>query len=107
MTSPNHSHPCDGHTCDHCYRCDVLGECCAQPSPVPVSATGTVQASLHDAIVHDAMAVISLPELVRCEAASHGALPAAVRLGLVAAADPRSYDSRKEATYAPRSRALR
>lgn len=103
-------HPCASHMdhCDHCYRCDVLGECCLIVAPARVAqlAPSVVQPDpLRDAVVHDAQTVVGLPELVRCDAGRQGALPAAVRLGLVAAAVP--CDSRKEATYAPRSRAFR
>src|ERR1700691_4954968 len=26
-------HPCDGHPCDHCYICDVVGVCCTTVTP--------------------------------------------------------------------------
>lgn len=68
------SHPCADHmaSCDHCYRCDVLGECCRTPLPgqaarvpVPVVVQRDV---LHDAVIEDARsAAPSLSQLVRAE----------------------------------------
>jgi hypothetical protein len=103
------SHPCDDHPCDHCYRCDVLGECC-----LTVAARQAVQRpadiarsdGLHAAIVQGAQAP-TLPELVRQDA--RALLSAAVRVGVLSAAptfDPLSQDFRKEAERVsiPRSR---
>jgi hypothetical protein len=95
------SHPCAGHSCDHCYVCDVLGICCAS---VPNGQVAQLEAEdqaqrdrLHTAIAQDAPTVPRLPQLVQLEAQLRSALPAAERLGLVAAAtDPLSSASRKE-----------
>jgi hypothetical protein len=56
------SHPCDGHPCDHCYTCDVLGVCC-QTVGLHVAPD-----MLRAAIIQDAQTVPGLPELVRREA---------------------------------------
>jgi hypothetical protein len=59
------THPCADHPCDHCYRCDVLGECCQTPLP----GVAVVQRDvLHDAVIEDARkAAPSLSQLVRAE----------------------------------------
>jgi hypothetical protein len=63
---------------------------------------------LHDAIVLEAEAVPSLSELVRLEGRQYPVgLAAASRLGLVAATDPFSHESQKEASHAYANRALR
>jgi len=70
------THPCDGHPCDHCYRCDVLGECCQTPAPgqaVRPLATVAQADALHDAVVQDALsAAPSLSQLVRAESVRPG-----------------------------------
>jgi hypothetical protein len=67
------SHPCDGHPCDHCYQCDVLGICCmtvTEPQHVSAAQASVIAQPdvLHDAVVQDAKSAISLRELVRIEA---------------------------------------
>jgi hypothetical protein len=98
------SHPCNGHACDHCYVCDVVGVCCASISAadrarLEVDARASTN-RLRATIVQDAQAVPSLRELVRQEAEA-GSLPASARVGLLAAAlsDRLPTTSRKEATY--------
>lgn len=65
-------------------------------------------AALHDAILADAQGLPGFAELVRRDAVSHhtGALPASIRLGLLAApsSDPPTTDS-KELVYVFPSRA--
>lgn len=65
-------HACADHmaSCDHCYRCDVLGECCQTPLPgVAVRPPVVVQRDvLHDAVIEDSKsAAPSLSQLVRAE----------------------------------------
>jgi hypothetical protein len=109
-------HVCSGHACDHCYWCDVLGICCAT---IPAEQRARLEAghhaqpdALHAAIVQEAGTVASLGELVRLDAerSSSGALlPAATRLGLLAApaADPLPFDSRKEPVHVIPARSTR
>lgn len=96
-------HPCAGHDCDHCYLCDVVGVCCATVTPdqralLEAEHRATPSDRLRAAIAQDALTIVSLPELVHHDAAAGaGVLPAARRLGLVAAADPSPHhDSRKK-----------
>jgi hypothetical protein len=58
------SHPCDGHACDHCYLCDVVGICCAT---VPHAAVrfSTPESRLREAIVQDAAGVRGLAQLIQ------------------------------------------
>lgn len=85
-------HPCDGHACDHCYRCDVLGECCQTATARRTASRPVDVASpdpLHAAILRDAGTVPSLAGLVRLEAHQYPVgLVAATRLGLLAAPKP-------------------
>lgn len=108
------THPCDGHPCDHCYLCDVVGVCCMT---VPPGQRAQLEAEhrtapidrLHAAILQDAGTVLSLPELVRLEARQYPAgLVAASRLGLLKA-PPADHvpDSRKEPAHVPIPRSLR
>lgn len=99
--SPNHNHPCegcflqesrDGRTCPAAHDIHGLADLVAQHRAE----------ALHAAILADAGRVPGFAELVRRDAMSHtGALPAAVRLGLLAAPSPDavSSDSRKEHIY--------
>jgi hypothetical protein len=67
------SHPCADHmaSCDHCYRCDVLGECCRTPLPgvaVRPPVVAVQRDVLHDAVIEDARsAAPTLSQLVRAE----------------------------------------
>ena len=67
------THPCASHmaSCDHCYRCDVLGECCQTPAPSQAVCPPVVVVQrdvLHDAVIEDARrAAPSLSQLVRAE----------------------------------------
>jgi hypothetical protein len=82
------SHPCDGHACDHCYLCDVVGVCCLTVATGRKTHDQSAVASnvLRAAIVADAETVPGLPELVRLEARQYPVgLVAASRLGLLAA----------------------
>lgn len=109
-------HPCAGHACDHCYLCDVLGICCAT---IPAEQRAQLEAgrhaqpeALHAAIVQEAGTAPSLSELVRLDAggSSSGALlPAAARLGLLAApaANSLPLDSRKEPLHVIPARSTR
>jgi hypothetical protein len=95
------SHPCSSHLdqCDHCYRCDVLGECCLTPAVVEAvrPAASVVQPDrLHDAVVADAKVAIALGELVRLDAGPPGI---AVLLLPGSAAEPIPNNSRKEIEY--------
>ena len=73
-------HPCDGHACDHCYLCDVVGVCC---STVPAADREAVaeehqaRERFRAAIASDAEARVSLTRLVHLDAAS--SLSVAVR----------------------------
>jgi hypothetical protein len=99
------AHPCADHPCDHCYCCEVIGICCQKISAeqrARFEADDRAQRDrLHAAIAQEARRTPSLPELVRQDAAHPRALSAATRLGLcpAPAADPLSYDSRKEAVH--------
>lgn len=112
------SHPCDGHVCDHCYLCDVVGVCCSSVSAAerqqleaslrqrlnPLYSAvrrDVIQAkALHDAIVQDASAEVGLRELVQRDGLSAArssvplTLPASVGSAL-------SNDSRKEPSRVP------
>lgn len=107
------THPCEGHACDHCYCCDVVGVCCTTVSPGERRRLeGEHQTSpsdrLYAAILRDAGTIPSLPELVRLEATQYPAgLIAASRLGLLVASDPLSPDSRKEPAHVAIPRTLR
>lgn len=69
-------HPCADHmaSCDHCYRCDVLGECCAN-HPTGDLVTQAVRlgdlARLRSAIERDLTGCVSLSDLIRTESAVH------------------------------------
>lgn len=65
------SHPCDGHACDHCYLCDVVGVCCASAPPNtsgPVNGSDRIEA-LHSAVVEAATAHPCLPVLIAADRA--------------------------------------
>jgi hypothetical protein len=96
------THPCAAHmaSCDHCYRCDVLGECCQTSLPgVAVHPPVVVvqRDVLHDAVIEDSRrATPSLSQLVRAE----GIRPRLA--GLLLPGPPvesNPNDSRKEAVY--------
>ena len=63
------SHPCDGHACDHCYLCDVVGICCATvPSgPPAVAASCPDTGQLRQAVIDETKNLIGLSELLRLE----------------------------------------
>ena len=95
-------HPCDGHmaSCDHCYRCDVLGECCQTPVPSQAVHPPVVVVQrdvLRDAVIEDARsAAPSLSQLVRAE----GVRPRLTGLLLPGPpAEPIPHHSRKEAVH--------
>lgn len=66
------SHPCDGHPCDHCYLCDVVGICCmtvARTTPA-ASAVGHPDSDepLRQAILAEQRKdKPGLPDLIRAE----------------------------------------
>ncbi len=107
-------HPCQGHPCDHCYLCDVVGVCCMTVAPGERARLAAEHRAgppdqLHAAILRDARTIPSLPELVRLEARQCPAgLVAASRLGLLKAphAEP-ILNSRKEAAHGAVSRTVR
>ena len=78
------THPCDGHSCDHCYLCDVVGVCCSTVS-TPAAGAGSTAASdlevLRRAIVADSDALAGLGQLI----AADGASPASALEALAAA----------------------
>jgi hypothetical protein len=103
------THPCAGHmaSCDHCYRCDVLGECCAQtPAPGlsarPPTAVVVQRDVLHDAVIEDPKrAAPTLGQLIRAEGI-RPRLAAALLPGPPAESIPDH--SGKEAVYVPVAR---
>lgn len=64
------THPCDGHPCDHCYLCDVVGICCATvPNHAAVDGCcPDTAAQLRDALQDEATTTVSLTQLIRVEA---------------------------------------
>jgi hypothetical protein len=59
------SHPCDGHSCDHCYLCDEVGICCMT---VPQSQRQVQARAVHAvraAVVVDAAPEPSIAQLIR------------------------------------------
>lgn len=91
------THPCEGHSCDHCYLCDVVGVCCQTVAPgqqVPLNV-------LHAAILADAGRIPSFAELVRSEAQRHRPkLPVpSPSLPPPAPTTPISCDQQKEAIH--------
>jgi hypothetical protein len=103
-------HPCDGHACDHCFCCDVLRICCGSISAgerARLEADGPASPDrLRAAVLQDAEAVVTLPELVRREARQRPQVrPVAGRPALPAASGSSvPSDSRKEALYVSRAR---
>jgi hypothetical protein len=97
------SHPCDGHPCDHCYTCDVLGVCCATVSPgQPRQSEAQARSErLHEAIVLEVRTALSLADLIRLDAEREcppKSLPMPFPLSLPKAdAEHTPTDSRKEA----------
>lgn len=74
------SHPCDGHPCDHCYLCDVVGICCmtvAGTAPVAPAITDPDEA-LRQAIRIERRTVPSLADLVRLEGEPSSSPPPAL-----------------------------
>jgi hypothetical protein len=96
------SHPCDGHLCDHCYICDVVGICCAtlsaeQRAQLEAAANNSSDERLREAVKQERGTQPSIAQLVRGEAASRSqTLPA-----------PILDDSRKEPVYAVPTRTTR
>lgn len=109
------THPCDGHQCDHCYLCDVVGICCQTISPEPRAQLeaddGAQRGWLRAAIVLEAGTVPSLRELVRRDAERQRPaplLPTPSPLVLPrSAAEHIPNDSRKEAIHVLASRTTR
>jgi hypothetical protein len=61
-------HCCDGHMCDHCYTCDVLGVCCQTIGATQHRSSDVQPATpsvLHDAIVQDAKTATSLSHRIQ------------------------------------------
>ncbi len=106
------AHPCEGHNCDHCYVCDVVGICCGTiSSQTRAQLEAAVEQGgqgdeLRAAIVAEAGTVSSLGELMRRETATGPEpaaalmLPPAAPLGLPQATGHIAHnDSRKEPVY--------
>ena len=98
------THPCDGHSCDHCYICDVVGICCmalsAQQRKELEFEHRACRDRLHALILQEPVMAPKLGELAHRDAIGlAGLLPAATRLGLLPtpASGPFSHDPRKEA----------
>lgn len=93
---PNHRHPCEGCALEEARD----GRVCSAARDV--YELPNVEA-LHAAILADAECLPGFAELVRWDAASRhtGALPASMRLGLLAAPspDPAIHDSAKEVVH--------
>jgi hypothetical protein len=106
------AHPGAAAGCEGCFLyerrgiCPMVRDAYGLQNPAEAQRRAEV---LHDAIVLDAEAVPSLSELVRLEGRQYPVgLAAASRLGLVAATDPFSHESQKEASHAfNANRALR
>lgn len=65
------SHPCDGHACDHCYLCDVVGVCCATvPSAGAAQASCTDGNAFRDAVVQEAGDRAGLRQLMQLDSAA-------------------------------------
>lgn len=59
------SHPCDGHPCDHCYLCDVVGICCATvPHGATAPASVLCDQRRRDAVVDSASSGVNLTQLI-------------------------------------------
>ena len=87
------SHPCDGHACDHCYRCDVLGVCCAAvPSARPSSAVDASADQIRQAIAADQVAGASLAQLLSAERRARPSLGRWSGQGLPALTTPAQID---------------
>jgi hypothetical protein len=99
------SHPCDGHACDHCYLCDVVGICCAT---VPNSAIASHPCS-HDTRLHEAVAAEASTTVGFAQLAQRGSdprlLPAPSLLAL--AAGPSSAGQLLTGTTNPEQEAAR
>lgn len=98
------SHPCEGHDCDHCYLCEVVGVCCATVPPrqwvQPVAAD--LQAErFRQLVVQEAPGRFTLAELVQIEAEAlalgAASLGAPAALLAAPAAEPTSTPRQKEA----------
>jgi hypothetical protein len=67
------SHPCDGHPCDHCYTCDVLGVCCMTVGSGASSRSDPAQnldQRLRAALLAERAAHKSLRQLMQVDAAA-------------------------------------
>lgn len=98
MTPPPSHHPCEGCALQEARGGRVCPAVCEVYGLADLVAQHRAEA-LHTAILADAGRVPGLAELIRRDAMSRtGALPTAVRLGLLAAPtpDPMSTDARKE-----------
>jgi hypothetical protein len=85
------THPCDGHDCDHCYLCDVVGVCCATvlPPAAAASASCAHDSRLHDAIVAEATTGSASGDLIQANGGTQP-LPVAGQLVLPAGSPPAS-----------------
>lgn len=99
------THPCDGHLCDHCYACDVVGVCCATLSgglPAETGCCPDTAAVLREAIQSQATDRVLLVQLIRPD----GALPlsshpvtSALPAGVVAVVRQPAQTTTKEAQH--------
>jgi len=101
-------HPCAGHSCDHCFCCDVLGICCATiPAELRVqleAAAQTVEAErFRRDVVAEAGQLATLADLICAEAepGDPALSPGPYRLALppAPAADATPANNFKEASY--------
>jgi hypothetical protein len=82
------SHPCDGHACDHCYLCDVVGVCCATVPHPASSSVATADDQLHNALVREACSCSSLGDLINQGGNTRRALPPSSGLQLATGQPP-------------------
>jgi len=65
------AHPCDGHPCDHCYTCDVLGVCCmtgqGRSHQYTSARASDPEARLRNAMLAEPDADTSLIRLIQIE----------------------------------------
>ena len=80
------THPCDGHDCDHCYLCDVVGICCATVPAAASSSSADLRPedTLRQDIRDEAADSIGLSQLIQIEVSvqlSPSSAPAALPPG--------------------------
>jgi hypothetical protein len=68
-------HPCADHPCDHCYLCDVVGICCQTVRNAASLAAPDRNTALRQAILAEAVSVVTLAHLIRIEALSVAQAP--------------------------------